>query len=43
MLVFPTSAPGPLPVADLPADKEKLATAHDIAEAIRAITAFAAE
>lgn len=42
MLVFPTSAPRPLPVPDFHADMEKLATADDIAEAIGAISAFAA-
>ncbi|HEX3750924.1 MAG TPA: hypothetical protein VHW06_10235 [Streptosporangiaceae bacterium] len=43
MLVFPTSAPRPLPVPDFHADTEKLATADDVAEAIRAIAAFVAE
>ena len=43
MLVFPTSAPRPLPIPDFHADMEKLATADDVAEAIRAIAAFAEE
>jgi hypothetical protein len=43
MLVFPTSAPRPLPIPDFHADMEKLATADDVAEAIRAISAFAEE
>ena len=43
MLVFPTSAPRPLPLPDFHAEMEKLATADDVAEAIRAITGFAAE
>jgi hypothetical protein len=36
MLVFPTSAPRPLPVPDFHTEMEKLATADDIAAAIRA-------
>jgi hypothetical protein len=43
MLVFPTSAPRPLPIPDFHADMEKLATADDVAEAIRMISAFVAD
>ncbi|HXP55275.1 MAG TPA: hypothetical protein VN847_09980 [Streptosporangiaceae bacterium] len=43
MLVFPTSAPRPLPLPDFHAEMEKLATADDVAEAIRAISTLVAE